>query len=159
MELMALRENEITDVARDFCELVDRADEEDSSWLHQMAALLPRLHIAAEALGRSEHVVSHLITPDLDDCFGLFLRLRELLGPRDAYWMVFDVADDGHGMSGSLADDLADIYSELKYGLHIMDAEPVQVLDLWRSGYRMHWGQHLVDAVRHLYELGARGQL
>jgi hypothetical protein len=62
-------------------------------------------------------------------------------------------------MTGSLADDLTDIYCELKAGLSLLEEEPSLARDNWRTGYRLHWGQHLVDASRHLYELGARNQI
>ena len=86
----------------------------------------------------------------------MYTKLRERLGRNDGYWMEFDVAQDEQAMSGSLADDLTDIYCELKSGLNILDEEPSLALNNWRSTYRMHWGQHLVDASRHLYELDAR---
>ena len=97
----------------------------------------------------------------MDARFELFSHLHELLGERDAYWMEFDAATDGQQMSGSLADDLTDIYCELKHGLGVaeMSSDPVPALRGWRSGYRVHWGKHLVDAERHLYELAARNQL
>jgi len=69
------------------------------------------------------------------------------------------VAQDGQSMSGSLADDLTDIYCELKHGLKLMRVEPGKALDDWRSGYHLHWGQHLLDAERHLYELKSQNQL
>ena len=76
--------------------------------------------------------------------------------------MEFDAAHDKQCMSGSLADDLTDIYCELKHGLRLLDANPPQTdlaLDGWRRSYKAHWGQHLVDAERHLYALRARGEL
>ena len=96
---------------------------------------------------------------DLDARFELYTHLRMLLGDKDSYWMAFDVAQDGQSMSGSLADDLTDIYCELKHGLRLVDREPSKAMDDWCSGFRMHWGQHLMDAERHLYELKSQNQL
>jgi hypothetical protein len=64
-------------------------------------------------------------------------------------------------MSGSLADDLTDIYYELKDGLNRLDRseDPGRTLGSWRSGFCKHWGQHVVDAERHLYALVARDRL
>lgn len=152
---------EMAELARSYCDLVEHLNENDPKWLRKMAILLPRLHAAVAGLGFTEET-EHSLMPDLDARFELFSRLRRLLGERDAYWMEFDVAHDGQSMSGSLADDLTDIYCELKYGLKLLDGppgEPKQALNGWCSGYKIHWGQHLVDAERHLYELGARGQL
>ena len=114
-----------------------------------------------EAAPISRHQLeAHLrsLMSDLDARFEIFAQLRSLLGSKDGYWMEFDVAQDGQFMTGSLADDLTDIYCELKHGLGVVDEEPRRAFDGWRSGYRVHWGQHLVDAERHLYELRSRNQ-
>ena len=85
-----------------------------------------------------------------------------MLGERDAYWMEFDADYDKQCMSGSLADDLTDLYCELKHGLRVLEADPEsndRAMEVWRRGYKAHWGQHLLDAERHLYGLVARGEL
>jgi len=149
--------------ARDYCRLVEGVQDGDRRWLQHVAGLLPRLHVAISAVnGRRPERSDNYLMPDLESRFELFSYLRDLLGERDAYWMEFDVANDGHGMSGSLADDITDIYCELKHGLRQLDTGSLNsctMLDNWRLGYHMHWGQHLVDAERHLYELDARDQL
>ena len=149
------------DTAREYCRLIEAAAEADDRWLQRLLELLPRLHAAMASLGPLAESQSEPVRVDLDARFDLFTRLRQLLGERDAYWMQFDVAQDGQHMSGSLADDLTDIYCELKYGLNRLDAEedPGSTLRGWRHSYRVHWGQHLVDAERHLYELSARDEL
>lgn len=146
-------------VARDFCLLVEGVNRADSTWLKRMSQLLPQLHAAVAALGIPDDEISHSLRPDLDARFELFAELRELLGERDAYWMEFDVGQEAHHKSGSLADDLTDIYCELKHGLRTLEEEPSVAYDDWRSGFRLHWGRHLVDAERHLFELGLKGQL
>lgn len=156
---MSPQVHELENLARNYCELVDCLEEGNSAWLQQIASLLPRLHAAIAALNLPEPVNGHYLSPDLDARFELYSQLRELLGERDSYWMEFDVADDGQSMSGSLADDLTDIYCELKHGLQMMDGEPDQAVEGWHMGYHLHWGQHLVDAERHLYGLRARNQL
>ncbi|MCP3869089.1 MAG: DUF5063 domain-containing protein [Gammaproteobacteria bacterium] len=151
--------NDMADVATAFCNLIENVEVADSSWLQEMSALLPRLHAAVAALG-TDNVRNELyMTPDLDARFELFAQLRELLGSRDGYWMEFDTTHDEHNKSGSLADDLTDIYCELKHGLRLIDEEPGLAFEGWRNGYRMHWGKHLLDAERHLYELKSRNQL
>ena len=150
---------EMVEVAFVFCQLIETVDESDSSWLHQLAGLLPRLHAAVGALQGRDVDPFCLINIDLDKRFEIYSRLHDKLGTNDSYWMEFDVALDGQSMSGSLADDLTDIYCDLKSGLSILDEEPGLALENWRSSYKIHWGQHLVDASRHLYELGSRKQL
>lgn len=156
MSPMAL---ELAQVANNYCRQIEVSSPECSQWLEEVASLLPRLHAAVAALGGDQDEDEHHLVADLDARFELYTHLRELLGERDPYWMEFDVAEEGQTMSGSLADDLTDIYCELKYGLGMLDGKPDAALDGWRRGFRVHWGQHLVDAERHLYELRARGQL
>lgn len=41
-------------------------------------------------------------------------------------------------MTGSLADDLTDIYCELKHGLRMVDEDPRRSLNTWREGFTRH---------------------
>lgn len=156
---MSPQVHELKALASDYCELVDCLREADSRWLYAVATLLPRLHAAVAALNLPEPRNGHHPTTDLDARFELYSQIRNMLGDRDSYWMEFDVADDEQNMSGSLADDLTDIYCELKNGLKYIDGNPDKAVERWHKGYHLHWGQHLVDAERHLYELRARNQL
>ncbi len=151
--------NEMVEVARSYCGLIESVEEANSDWLASLSMLLPKLHVAVCAMGGPDGPEDHCLSVDLDARFELFAELRRLLGNRDSYWMEFDVAQDGQSMSGSLADDLTDIYCELKHGLRLMEDEPERALNDWYSGYQVHWGKHLVDAERHLYELRSRNLL
>ena len=83
--------------------------------------------------------------------------LATFLGEHRRYWAVFDPAspqaDDP--MVGDLADDLADIYCDLRRGLDLWEtADPAlrrEILWRWRFDYESHWGQHAVDALRTVY--------
>ena len=150
---------ELKAVARNYCELVESLTEGNTRWLKEIASLLPRLHAAVAALNLPDSERSHHPLADLDSRFELYTCLRQQLGDRDSYWMEFDVAGDGQTMSGSLADDLTDIYCELKHGLQLLDAQAQQAVEGWHQGFHLHWGQHLLDAERHLYGLSARNQL
>ena len=152
----------LTRVAREYCafiEAFDTGDEEDiACFIRNLSQLLPRLHTAVAALADAEATEDLLAEIDPDQRFQLYSRLREAFGDLDAYWLEFDVARDWAEKSGSLADDLADIYWELKAGLDRLETEQavLPTLRCWGAGYRLHWGQHLVDAERHLYGLRAR---
>jgi hypothetical protein len=156
---MSPKVQELQAIARHYCELVESLQDGNTQWLEQVASLLPRLHVAVSALNLPKPNTSHHTVADLDARFELYTHLRQLLGDRDSYWMEFDVAGDGQTMSGSLADDLTDIYCELKSGLRLLDAQPQKAVEDWHNGFHLHWGQHLIDAERHLYDLSARNQL
>jgi hypothetical protein len=153
-------------IARSYCHLIEHCEQDNEVWLSRIAALLPQLHAAifrASADGRIEWDEGIEEESDLEDRFALYAQLKGLLGENDSYWLEYDGSADSQLMTGSLADDLTDIYCELKQGLENLKqaSEPSsrQVLRGWRQGYRMHWGQHLLDAERHLYSLEVAGRL
>jgi len=141
--------SEMVGVAETYCQLIERT-----------GSLMPRLHLAVTALSAYDSHDLPLPGVDLDQRFELYSRLCKVLGDRDSYWLEFDASPEEMHMSGSLADDLTDIYFDLQHGLQLLDeAWPQQAAQAWQSSYRMHWGQHLVDAERHLYALKVRDQL
>ena len=152
--------SEMVVVARDYCRLIESTDEAPDNWLETLFNLMPRLHAAVTALNAWETVDLLRATVDLDERFEMYSHLRRLLGERDSYWLEFDALPEEIHMSGSLADDLTDIYFDLRYGLELIDKVwPHRAAQAWQSSYRTHWGQHLVDAERHLYALKVRDKL
>ena len=154
---------QLVETARSYCNLIDRVQGRND-WLTHLFRILPRLHAEVVALHyRGEGTMPPELA-DFDDRFALFTQLRSWLGERDRYWLEYDqptdaLSDDEH-RTGSLADDLTDIYFDLMHGLQLLDeAWPQRAAEVWQMTYRMHWGQHLVDAERHLYALKVRNQL
>ncbi|MDJ0741507.1 MAG: DUF5063 domain-containing protein [Gammaproteobacteria bacterium] len=158
---MGIADQELLAIARRYCELIESLDDDDRAPLAQLNELLPRLHAAMTAVGPVSQCALPDPDADLDRRFELFSRLHRLLGDLDGYWMEYDVTPDRQEMSGSLADDLTDIYCELKDGLERLEVsdDPLHTLGGWRTGFCKHWGQHVVDAERHLYTLAARDRL
>ncbi|MEA2078328.1 MAG: DUF5063 domain-containing protein [Pseudomonadota bacterium] len=154
---------QLVETARNYCNLIDRVQGRND-WLVPLIQILPRLHAEVVALNDQGEGSFPPEMADFDDRFALFSELRSWLGERDMYWLEYDqpadaCSDDEH-RTGSLADDLTDIYFELKRGLKLLDAAgPDEVAHLWESGFNYHWGQHLVDAERHLYALKINDQL
>ena len=152
--------SEMIDVAEGYCRLIEDSGEEAQPWLASLFTLMPRLHMAVTSLNAFETGDTLVPGVDLDDRFSLYSRLRKQLGDRDSYWLEFDASPEEMHMSGSLADDLTDIYFDLQHGLELLDdAWPQRAAQVWQTSYRLHWGQHLVDAERHLYALKVRDQL
>ncbi len=153
-------------IARSYCHLIEHCDQDNEVWLARIAAILPQLHAAffrASAGAKMDWDDGAEEESDLEDRFALYVQLKALLGENDPYWLEYDGGSDLQSMTGSLADDLTDIYCELKQGLDNLkqssQPSPRRVLRGWRRGYRMHWGQHLLDAERHLYSLEVAGRL
>ncbi len=148
-------------LAEEYCQIIENVDEGDSGWLRKVFRLLPQLHAAIALFLEEDSREGGHMEPNLEMRFALFSKLHQLLGEKDAYWMEYDLGHE-ECRSGSLADDLTDIYCELKQGLKLLDeqrADPDSILKRWRRGFHLHWGKHLVDAERHLYDLSIRGAL
>lgn len=74
--------------------------------------------------------------------------------PFDLYWDVFDPLriNPEEPVPNSLADDMSDIYLDLKKGFAQYDrGHPSAAAWTWRFLYWNHWGGHLVGAQRALY--------
>ncbi|UHD14655.1 DUF5063 domain-containing protein [Thiocapsa bogorovii] len=160
-QLSGLEGLEVAGLARRYCDLIEAsADSRRRRWLGDVARLLPRLQAAISSVSTPVPGVVPTTVLDLDARFELFWQLRRLLADRDGYWLEFDRASEGvDGMTGSLADDLTDIYCELKSGLGLYARHPERALRGWAYGFDRHWGRHLVDAERHLALLAAQGRL
>lgn len=145
-------------VAERYCSVIDASGHDMPHWLGEVAELLPRLHAAIAAIEVAD--AEHNYPVDLDARFELYTHLRHLLADRDGYYLEFDRAQDGaHEMTGSLADDLTDIYCELKHGLRAFEQDPDATLATWVDTFDGHWGQHLADAQRHIAALAAHDRL
>lgn len=149
----------IANLAQQYCQVIEASNMCEVNWLQQVAALLPRLHAATISLAELVDRDGVGCEADLDARFELFTHLRELLGERDGYWLEFDRIGDSCAMTGSLADDLTDIYCELKFGLRVLDDDPDGAVRGWLNGFEYHWRQHLIDAERHLSALADEDRL
>lgn len=142
--------HQMAELAENFCRLVERFEERQlEPWLQEMATMLPQLHAAVGSLAKVESLSVYESNTDYDERFELFTRLYNALGERDGYNYEFDGLD-GHRLSGSLADDITDIYFDLKRGLGLLNDSPQQAARDWQQSYEFHWRHHLVDAERQL---------
>jgi hypothetical protein len=74
--------------------------------------------------------------------------------PVNSYWDVFDPVDvQNHEVVwSSLADDLADIWRDLREGLSLLEQGHVaEAVWEWRNGFDTHWGHHLLSAQRAIH--------
>jgi len=141
---------QMAQIAKSFCALVERFDDcQLETWLEEMADLLPRLHVAVSDLGKTESMSVYEQSTDYDARFDLFTRLYSVLGERNGYNHEYD-GEDGQRLSGTLADDITDIYFDLKHGLHMLEENPTQAARDWQHSYEFHWRHHLIDAERQL---------
>lgn len=158
---MGFDQQTLLETVREYCRLIESARADDDDWLNELTQVLPRIHALMVSQGPSSSVFGHDAELDLDSRFELFSRLHKILGERDSYWLEFDTPRENLPATGSLADDLTDIYCDLRLGLNQLasNSDPSGTVRRWRDGFHSHWGQHLLDAERHLYALNSRNRL
>ncbi|MDQ2732380.1 MAG: DUF5063 domain-containing protein [Armatimonadota bacterium] len=80
--------------------------------------------------------------------------IGQKLGSACLYWEVFDPREESDPVVGDLGDDLADIYREVKNGLAAFNKGPAnEAIGHWQWGFRFHWGDHVVDALRVMHRI------
>ncbi len=148
-------------IAIQFCSIVEGASGMDrTGFLVQLYQIVPQLIAKAIALPQLQlsdyepadaaapiHV---LHKPSIERWPGLYDLLKEKLGDWDLYSQVFDPTTDKEAIFGSLADDIADIYRDLKEGLvagQTRQSRPEDIFWTWRLLYYSHWGKHAIDAL------------
>jgi Domain of unknown function (DUF5063) len=157
-------------IAQQYCSLVDsRSALEKSEFLLQVYRMLPELIAEAIRLplinfGDDENEVQEATINQIrartemrqQEWGQLYNSLKEQLGDWDLYWQVFDPRKDNEAIRGSLADDIADVYRELKDGIVLKEAieiPPHEIVFEWRLGFFTHWGKHAIDALRTMHFL------
>lgn len=119
-----------------------------------------RLYAAALELPDVEFA-DHPDPPDLPktDWDAMFKSFRAL--PFNHYREVYDpsIDDVDEPVVGDVADDLADIYSDLIKGLWLFDRGHTRAAAWnWKFTFDAHWGRHAVSALRALHCHGERGR-
>jgi hypothetical protein len=147
------------DVAADYLACIDAAGDQGADrTMRTAAAILGGLYAAAINLPQVEHEVDDVSdgTEPGDAWEALYRRLGDA-GVGTYYWQLDPFLGDRPGEEGvgDLADDLADIYLDLRRGFAILDAG-ASINDAvwdWRFSFESHWGQHAVDALRVIHAL------
>jgi len=89
----------------------------------------------------------------------LYERIAKKLGPHERYSLIFDPFDSQYReiIDGSLADDLASVYLDLKESFELYRSDDEEALRQaiwdWRFGRKIHWGRHAVHAMSAVYSL------
>jgi hypothetical protein len=74
--------------------------------------------------------------------------------PLSGYWDVFDPLkeEEKEPVFTTLADDLADIYRDVKENFSLYEAGYIhEAVWQWRFNFLIHWGQHLTGAQRAMH--------
>jgi len=146
-----------------FCALIEEAKSHGGQLLDRLVRVLPSVYATAVRLPSISPTSDKLVHRELahEQREAIFEQLSQALGDSDLYWSVEALDDeDTEAFRRSLANDLKEIYSNLKEGLIAWEAGESEddVVWEWRFSFWSHWGNHLVDALRavhtHLAEVG-----
>lgn len=118
--------------------------------LARCSILLPQIYAAG------------LTLPDMDtgeelpdaEVASPMAALLEVTGEADSYQMVFDPAADFETVTGSMADDLADIYLDLVGPLLTYEAGHLAAaVWQWKFNVQGHCGMHIVNLLPPIHRL------
>lgn len=158
-----LQVRHFVDSAVSFCQLVENQQALTvSEFTRQVIEILPRLYVAALNLPEVEVTTDEPLPSATQQLHAgqLHIEIADKLDPYNIYWEalnLFAYLEEESNGAGDIADDLVDIYCDLKRGLasysegtegHSLDA----VWD-WKFHFDIHWGKHLVDALRVLHRI------
>jgi len=146
--------------ARRYCVAME-TDTPDNSWsfAQQCLILVLRLYERVLLLPNREPETAHGL-----DRIGheAWQAQRERIGQklsRDSYWCVFEPfePEKPESIVGSISDDLADIWRDLKAGLTEIDSEKATLISdavwHWRFSFETHWAHHAAGAIAALTAL------
>jgi hypothetical protein len=153
---------EFITVAAEYCIFIENAASSEKktfieqaikylSALYLKTALLPVVYDVSNA--EAERTVSEV------EYETIRTSIEELLGMDDAYLTVFhpDMQFSDLPVSASIAEDLADLFQELKdflFNCQLGDDELVQSgFITCLNGFHLHWGRKLLNALAALHQL------
>ena len=153
---------EFVTVAAEFCAYVERANEHSrKEFVETLLKLLPLLYLKAQMLPKEEAIgeeeLEDFVTEDSYEI--LRMTIAELLANRDTYLDVF-VADMKYSdtpVTKSIAEDLADIYQDVKnficlFRLGINETMHDAIIEC-KEHFKEYWGQTLVNTLRAIHEI------
>jgi hypothetical protein len=163
-------QNDVTqfkEIAERYCTLLEAVPEDNSIWTQQVLVTLSRLYALAHDLPDIELPDD---APDISDSINVTIaerkkvsdRVKSILGTQVAYWAYIDPTEPSESSDepvfGNLADDLADIYRDIKPGLRAWatgdDRYLTSIIIAWKFPlFGSHWGVHAVSALRALHPL------
>jgi hypothetical protein len=152
-------------VATRFCSLLENDIDNSVLWARQILDVLAEVYSIGQKLPDLSLLEVSRDTPEEfrvgeHDWKQIFERVSRAI-PQRYYWVYFDPIlkpdSEQEAVVGDLADDLADIYRDLKSGLSIWENQlGIQVPEIvwnWKFLFQAHWGQHAIDAMRALHQI------
>lgn len=152
--------NEFADAARRYCEWTELSQSTGVQALHEVQLLLGELHFRANRLPELEVSENEEITEEsrpVEIYEEICRRYSERL-PFSDYFVASEPLDYANfdkpeTSLGWLADDLRDIYIDLKKGLeHFVAGRMIEANWDWRFQFIHHWGEHATGALYAIWQ-------
>jgi hypothetical protein len=133
--------------AADFCKVIENTHFINESNLIKLLRSLLELYSKALFLPEVETENNEVSACDLP--------IPKIdFGNYDLYWEVFDPYHFEEPVGASLADDILDIYKDVKNGIILYEKnDHIEAVSEWKSSFDIHWGNHAVDAIRALHSV------
>lgn len=148
------------EAARDFIKAIDEPHA-SSVGLFLQKIVIPMIHAYehAQALPEIDLIYNNRPSRSItfEEYVAVIQQLNSTLQEYVAYWEVFDPTDmqDNEPVAGSLADDLSDIYRDLKHSMIHYDSGREEAMEHalweWRFSFETHWGSHVVNGLRAIH--------
>lgn len=149
-------------IAEEYCHLIDDCGKRDrKQFVQELVVHLARLCEVAVRLPNVEPATdgvdhtSEAVADHTEEWARLSGKLRQIFGPLDVYWEVFDPTEKEEPVSCSLAIDIAETYLDLRDALKLLDsgAAPNDIPWEWRCDFHEHWSRHASGALRVLLHI------
>ena len=140
-------------IVRRYCSWAESSSVDVNADMRTAQKLLAELHLAVLNLPENEFE-DDVELKDVSAEQWKTVRDRFANLPIDGYWFVFDPTNDEENdtVFGTLSNDLADIYRDIKYGFLLFNAgHIVEATWEWQFNFKIHWGRHLSDAQKVIY--------
>lgn len=140
-----------SEAAKEFCDWAGGPDTHELD-LRDILVRLSNLNLIileTQQLGFGEDI-AHVSVSDAD-WNRVYAKFSAL--PLKYYSIMFnpEVLEEAP-VTGDLADDLADIYRDIKSGLLLHEAgHTVEAIWVWKQTYMIHWGRHVTSAIHAIY--------
>ena len=132
-------------IAKRYCDLLESKTKFEINDSRELLLLLSELYNKALQLQEAEPTTDTEIKIE-----HININFEE----RDTYWEIHNPYECDEPVCGSLSDDFADIYKDLKTGIFLYEQNLFSdALWYWHLMFKSHWSYHLADALRALNQL------
>ena len=142
------------ETAKRFCDWAESDSSDESATIHSTLKLLSALYHQALLLPEPapENPVEKNESIAKLDSKKIYQKFSKL--PFQFYFDTFNPVTDKpeEPITGDVADDLMDIYIDLKEGILLYEQDKTcDAVFQWQSSFKFHWGRHAVSALRALH--------